>query len=364
MAYGKRGVVVLFWALPILIAGVGTYGLWVNMALRDRPWQLEFRTDALAGKCRTGPSALAFRPEIASLNAHIDGAKKCLSDVDGMWPARRDYTSCVQRLLETSLLAQRIRWDQEIRASGVKARLAAALQVLESEMKADAGPQTGTVRNYSQFQARTLLESARNLAAMGQAESALVAAMKAQASWAQSEIFVAAELARFYDEPLRARWEKLAQDLLTWTARNRRSAILVDKLEHRCLLLSNGRVAQSYAVNLGRNWFRNKVQEQDASTPEGEYEITRKFASTAFGQALLLNYPTAAERQRFNALRKSGQIPARARIGGGIEIHGGGRPSSDWTDGCVSLDNREMAELYRKAYVGMPVTIVGTSSVK
>ena len=88
-----------------------------------------------------------------------------------------------------------------------------------------------------------------------------------------------------------------------------------------------------------------------------------KLRSGSFGQALLLNYPNADDRARFNALKKMGAIPMRARIGGSIEIHGGGRLNSDWTDGCVSLENPEMADLYNRAYIGMPVTIVGTSSL-
>jgi hypothetical protein len=364
MALRKRALVVLIWTSTVLLAGAGAHGLWAIAALRDRPWQLEFHTDTLAGSCRIGPGELAFRPELASLDTQIDGAKKCLSAVDDGWLMSRDYSPCAKQFLDASLLAYRIRWNQEIRAAGIVRRLAVALKILESEIEANADAQTGTVRNYSQFQARTLLDSARNLAALGQTESALVATMKARASWAQSEIFVAAELARFYDDELRADWEKQAQDLLAWTGKNRRAAILVDKLEHRCLLLSGGRIEKSYPANLGRNWFRDKIQEQDASTPEGEYRITQKFSSTAFGLALLLNYPNADDLQRFNKLKKAGRIPAGARIGGGIEIHGGGRPKSDWTDGCVSLDNREMADLYGKSYVGMPVTIVGTCSLK
>jgi murein L,D-transpeptidase YafK len=104
-----------------------------------------------------------------------------------------------------------------------------------------------------------------------------------------------------------------------------------------------------------------KLQEHDASTPEGEYRIKSKLRSGTFGWALLLDYPNAADRARFNALKKRGTISAQARIGGNIEIHGGGGRHSDWTDGCVSLENLEMADLYKRAYVGMPVTIVGTS---
>ena len=207
------------------------------------------------------------------------------------------------------------------------------------------------------------METARNLLALGQTESALVATMRARAAWDRSENSISEELARFHDAGNRAQWEKAAQDLLRWTRRTARTAILVDKLEHRCLLLVGGRVERAYVANLGRNWYRLKSQEHDASTPEGEYKIKGKVRSGSFGQALLLDYPNAADRARFNALKRTGAIPVRARIGGNIEIHGGGRRNSDWTDGCVSLENPEMADLFKRAYPGMPVTIVGTSSL-
>ena len=140
------------------------------------------------------------------------------------------------------------------------------------------------------------------------------------------------------------------KDLLRWTRRTARTAILWTSWEHRCRLLAGGRIERAYAANLGRKWYRLKSQEHDASTPEGAYNIKGKVHSGRFGQALLLDYPNAADRARFNALKKTGAIPVRARIGGNIEIHGGGRRNSDWTDGCVSLENPEMADLFKRAY--------------
>jgi murein L,D-transpeptidase YafK len=128
-------------------------------------------------------------------------------------------------------------------------------------------------------------------------------------------------------------------------------------------LLVEGRIEKTYAVNLGRNWYRLKLQEHDASTPEGEYKIRSKVRSGSFGRALLLDYPNAADRARFSALKKTGAISAHARIGGNIEIHGGGRYNSDWTDGCISLEDAEMSDLYKRAFIGTPVTIVGTCSL-
>ena len=363
----KWGIIGLYLVLMISILGVAAYELWLHTALRDRPWQLESYVDNLLARCATNAGAYAFAEKLQALAGQVEEAKVCLSSQDEAWAVHRDYTSCYEKLKRSALTALQIRQNQEQWARDQKARLIITLKVLESELDGDARARKAgakfEIRNFAQSQARTQFETARNLIALGQTESALIAVMRARAAWDQSENSISEELARFYDAGNRAQWEKAAQDLLLWTRRTAGSAILVDKLEHRCLLLVRGRIERTYVANLGRNWYRLKSQEHDASTPEGEYKIKSKFRSGSFGQALLLDYPNAADRARFSALKKTGAIPVRARIGGSIEIHGGGRRNSDWTDGCISLENPEMADLYNRAYAGMPVMIVGTSSL-
>jgi L,D-peptidoglycan transpeptidase YkuD (ErfK/YbiS/YcfS/YnhG family) len=363
----KREIIGASIALMILILGAVAHELWLRLALRDRPWQLESYVDNLSARCATNAGAYAFAEKLHALAGQVEDAKLCLSSEDEAWAVRRDYASCYQKLARCALTALQIRQNQEQWARDQEARFVIMLKVLESELDSDArARKAGTkfeIRNFAQSQARTQVETARNLIALGRTESALIAITRARAAWDQSENSIAEELARFYDSGHREQWEKAAQDLLRWTRQTARTAILVDKLEHRCLLLAGGRIERAYAANLGRNWYRSKSQEHDASTPEGEYRIKSKFRSGSFGWALLLDYPNAADRARFNALKKTGAISAHARIGGNIEIHGGGRPNSDWTDGCVSLENPEMADLYKRAYAGMPVMIVGTSSL-
>ena len=364
---GKRRIIGLPAAALLLALGIGAYELWIHMGMRSHPWQLESFLDVLAADCRTGSGTSVFSVELRALTAQVDEAKSCLTQTNETWAVGRDFTPCFDMLLRASLTALQLRNTKLERLRAETARLHLFMKTLEFELKADAlAKQNGAkfeIRHLAQSQARTFLEEARNLEVRGRTDSAVIAALRARAAWGLSETFRAAELSRFYQPENRALWNRQAQSLLRWTARSGRSAILVDKLEHRCYLLANGRVQKSYDANLGRNWYRNKVQEQDASTPEGEYKVKRIFRSARFGWALLLDYPSAADRQRFTAMKKAGQITARARIGGNIEIHGRGRVNSDWTDGCVSLADDEMAELYKRAYAGMPVTIVGACSL-
>ena len=48
--------------------------------------------------------------------------------------------------------------------------------------------------------------------------------------------------------------------------------------------------------------------------------------------------------------------PQYTKLGGLIYIHGNGA-KSDWTWGCVALENEQMKELFDAVSVGTPVTI-------
>jgi murein L,D-transpeptidase YafK len=123
----------------------------------------------------------------------------------------------------------------------------------------------------------------------------------------------------------------------------------------------NGRLAESYTVDLGSNVLDRKVAAGDQATPEGRYRIVRRLddGESRYYKALLLDYPNEADRQRLEEHRENGEVSASARSGGLIEIHGEGGRGTNWTDGCVALANGDMDEIFRRAKVGTPVTIVG-----
>ncbi len=358
------------WILSLIVVvavsvGAGAHELWVHAALRDRPWHLEFYLDSLVAECRTAPGAYAFSDQMRVLDGLVATTDQHLAQKEGSWALLRDYAPCVNELLSASLAAQHLKLCETARFHDERDRLEVLLRTLDEDLNPGAGGARRApkleVTNFSQSRARILLAQARSLRANGQVESALEAALRASVAWRQGEDSKTAELARFYDPQERLAWDRQARELLNWTKRSGRPAMLVDKMEHRCLLLAGGRVEKSYTANLGRRWYRMKLQEHDASTPEGEYRIKRKFRSGSFGWALLLDYPNDNDRRRFSAMKREGLLPPNARIGGNIEIHGHGRFNSDWTDGCMSLVDGDMADLYRYAYSGMPVTIVGTS---
>jgi murein L,D-transpeptidase YafK len=75
---------------------------------------------------------------------------------------------------------------------------------------------------------------------------------------------------------------------------------------------------------------------------------------------LSLDYPNTRDKERFKAELSKGTLPAWAKIGGGIEIHGGGGKGVDWTEGCIALTDSEIDLVFNLAKVGTTVTIVGS----
>lgn len=171
-----------------------------------------------------------------------------------------------------------------------------------------------------------------------------------------------AELERRFSDPRLLRiWSRLCRKALECSRGTGEPVLLIDKYRRRALLLRDGAAVRRFTVDLGWNGFNDKWSQGDGATPEGEYTITKKKEGehTRFHRALLLSYPNDEDMARFEQAVDQGELPRDAHVGSMIEIHGAGGLGQDWTDGCIALSNREIDLLYRDAYVGMPVFIVG-----
>lgn len=139
-------------------------------------------------------------------------------------------------------------------------------------------------------------------------------------------------------------------------------SIIVDKFSRKLYVYQKGVKKMEFNAELGKNWVGDKRVKGDHATPEGMYRISKKLDSrkTKYYKALLLDYPNAEDVARFKSEIAKGTLPASARIGGLIEIHGNGGRGVDWTEGCVALTDKEMDIIYRVTAPGTPVTIVGS----
>lgn len=106
----------------------------------------------------------------------------------------------------------------------------------------------------------------------------------------------------------------------------------------------------------------NKHRMGDKATPEGTYKIVNKFQGkeTPYHKALAIDYPNTDDKEKFRNDLSKGNIPSYSRIGGGIEIHGGGGRGVDWTEGCIALTDKEIDLVFNLVRIGTPVTIVGS----
>ena len=147
--------------------------------------------------------------------------------------------------------------------------------------------------------------------------------------------------------------------------------IVVYKSERKLEFYSDKRLLRTYRVGLGFSPVADKKKEGDGATPEGDFYIFVKNNKSAYYLSLGVSYPNAEDAERglrdglinkaqrdsiLEAIRKKTAPPQYTKLGGLIYIHGNGA-KSDWTWGCVALENAEMKELYDSVSVGTPVTI-------
>jgi L,D-peptidoglycan transpeptidase YkuD (ErfK/YbiS/YcfS/YnhG family) len=158
------------------------------------------------------------------------------------------------------------------------------------------------------------------------------------------------------------KWKKWTDATIADSRKNSSCSIIIDKFSRKCYIYLNGERKYEFDAELGRNWIGDKRKSGDKATPEGIYKIITKFKGkdTEYYKALLIDYPNLEDKQRFKTEVSNGTLPKWAKIGSGIEIHGGGGKGVDWTEGCIALKDSEMDLVYNLTKIGTPVTIVGS----
>ena len=129
----------------------------------------------------------------------------------------------------------------------------------------------------------------------------------------------------------------------------------------------HGERTASYPAVFGLGGSGPKIYEGDLRTPLGIYRIVAMRPHKRWGYFLLLDYPNAADLQHYWEAMETGRVPWRgdhyARVGGRVGIHGTDKPeknlaNEDWTFGCISIANADLAQLVRTVPVGTPVLIM------
>ena len=150
---------------------------------------------------------------------------------------------------------------------------------------------------------------------------------------------------------------------LGWPLQN--ISLVVDKKERTISLYSRDTFVKSWPVAFGSSPRGHKTREGDSRTPEGVYYIF-KYTSPSFGRCFYIAYPNLRDAQlaldsgritknQFNriksAVSKKQKPPHDTPLGGLILLHGTkdrsqtGLTDTDWTLGCIAMENRHLLEL-------------------
>ena len=120
----------------------------------------------------------------------------------------------------------------------------------------------------------------------------------------------------------------------------------------------------TYPVVFGNKTLDDKKMEGDRKTPEGTYHIAAKRYHNKWSRFMALDYPTKEDLAKFEERKRRGEVPRNASPGGGIGIHGTWPHEgfvidryNNWTNGCISLKNEDVQELYNYVPVGTSITI-------
>ena len=137
--------------------------------------------------------------------------------------------------------------------------------------------------------------------------------------------------------------------------------ILVIKSERVLYLRNNNDIMKKYKISLGKQPIGAKEREGDMKTPEGNYFIEWHNPNSKFHLSLKISYPNDEQKEQAKIKGYS--------AGDFIMIHGYPNytwdfafdfihKSSDWTDGCIAVNNEEIEEIYKLVKDGTPITIL------
>lgn len=141
--------------------------------------------------------------------------------------------------------------------------------------------------------------------------------------------------------------------------------VLISKSKYSLMLIdASGQWISSYPVVFGSKDLGDKMMQGDRKTPEGVFHIIAKRKHEKWNRFISIDYPNAESIEKFNTRKAEGIIPANAKIGGEIGIHGVW-PHEDyaidqyqnWTEGCISTKNNYIQELFEILPIGTTVII-------
>lgn len=159
--------------------------------------------------------------------------------------------------------------------------------------------------------------------------------------------------------------------------------LIVSKSGYTVTLYKGEMPIKTYRAVFGKGYQEgDKRRMGDRRTPEGEFYICTMNHSKRFYKFMGLSYPglkhaeyglrsrmiSPVEYKMIKKAIEGGFSPSwETRLGGAVGIHGRTIDarnaqqryiSTNWTDGCIALDNADVDEIYHVVSLGTPVTIL------
>lgn len=314
------------------------------------------------GLWRSG--AELYAPEdFERYRAGLRKAKEILIKEKAGFPWFRDYEESAPAfravLAEGELLGKKMASEKAAASSGISEELSFLSNRIEKTKRVSSLINEGSIARASLTRAEVLVHEAQRLRDAGKYREAQRKLDKASFFVRSAVESVLPIISRYADRAQISRWKTWVEDTVRASRESGSHAIVVSKLDRRLMLYKNGKLLKTYPVGIGINGSNDKRHAGDRATPEGRYRIIKKLPKSRYFKALLINYPNEEDKRQFAEARTKGLIPRNVGIGSLIEIHGGGKEGM--TLGCVSLENKQMEELYGIVETGTPVTIVGAT---
>ncbi len=127
----------------------------------------------------------------------------------------------------------------------------------------------------------------------------------------------------------------------------------IDKSDYKLSVLYGEQVIKEYPVVFGGNPKDDKLMQGDQCTPEGEFKMLSKYPHKSWSKFIWIDYPNGDSWKKHRKAKQDGKIPQDAKIGGEIGIHGVPGDANflvstkrNWTLGCISLNNKDINEIY------------------
>lgn len=159
--------------------------------------------------------------------------------------------------------------------------------------------------------------------------------------------------------------------------------LIIQKSRSTVTLYKGDTHIRTYRAVFGKGYREgDKLRMGDKRTPEGEFYICTMNRSKRFYKFMGLSYPgikhadhglqsgtiSLAEHASIRkAIEERQSPPWETPLGGAVGIHGrtieagNTQPQyngTNWTDGCIALDNADVDEIYHVVSLGTPVTIL------